>query len=384
MIGDPTVSRFHCELEVGEDGATLRDQQSHNGTTLDGVSILHAFTRSGSLIRIGKSVIRFQYAAKHNRVEVSTKTRFGGLLGSSVAMRTRFAMLERAAASDVTVLLEGETGTGKEGASYALHSQSPRAAGPFIVIDRGAIPATLLESELFGHEKGAFTGAETRRAGAFEEADGGTILLDELGELPPDLQPKLLRVLESREIRPVGASQYKKIDVRLIAATNRDLRAEVNDGRFRPDLYFRLAVLRIDIPPLRERPEDIAPLTRHILAELGANESVVAKLATSSFLSRLRQNTWPGNVRELRNYLERCLVFEEPMPLESLSRAERGPVIDTSLSYAEARKRVLRDFERHYVEALVKANDGNVSAAARAAGVDRAYLYRLMRRSRKG
>ena len=383
VIDDPTVSRFHCEVEIAERGATLRDQQSRNGTTLDGVSILEAFLRGGSLIRIGNSVIRFQYVAKQNRVPISARTRFGGLIGSSVAMRTRFAMLERAAASDVTVLLEGETGTGKEGAAFALHAQSERAEGPFIVVDCGAIPANLLESELFGHEQGAFTGADSRRSGAFEEADGGTIFLDELGELPGELQPKLLRVLESREIRPVGATEYKKVDLRVVAATNRDLRSEVNDGAFRPDLYFRLAVVRIDIPPLRERPEDIAPLCRHLLAELGADESVVAKLSTPSFLGRLRQNTWPGNVRELRNYLERCLVFEEAMPLASLPQTGRGPIIDTSLSYADARKRVLRDFERHYVEALIKAHGGNVSAAARAAAVDRAYLYRLMRRANK-
>jgi len=193
-----------------------------------------------------------------------------------------------------------------------------------------------------------------------------------------------LRVLQSREIRPLGQTAYRPVDLRVVAATNRDLRSEVNEGRFRPDLYFRLAVIRIDIPPLRERPEDIAPLTKHLLAELGADDEVVAKLTTSAFLARLRQNTWPGNVRELRNYLERCLVFEEPMPLASPPQSSgRGPAIDTGLPYAAARKRVLRDFERHYVEALIKAHDGNVSAAARAAEVDRAYLYRLMRRAKK-
>lgn len=382
VINDATVSRFHCEIEIGERGATVRDSASRNGTVVDGVSILHAYLRGGSLLRIGTSVIRFQYEAARNQLPISALSEFGSLVGTSVAMRSRFALMERAAATDATVLIEGETGTGKEGAAYAIHSSSPRARGPFVVVDCGAIPANLLESELFGHERGAFTGADQARAGAFEEANGGTIFLDEIGELPAELQPKILRALEARQIRPLGGNLYRHVDVRVLAATNRDLRSEVNEARFRPDLYYRLAVVRIDIPPLRQRPEDIPALAAHLLVELGADAAVSARLSTPEFLARLGQATWPGNVRELRNYLERCMVFEEPQPMVGGPERRRDPGIDTALPYSEARKRVLREFERHYVESLIREHDGNISAAARAAKVDRAYLYRILRRSR--
>jgi DNA-binding NtrC family response regulator len=383
VIEDATVSRFHCEVRIGEEGARVRDLDSRNGTILDGVRIVEGHLRAGSLVKLGRVGMRFEYSSESNKLPVSMHTSFGGLYGTSVAMRTSFALLERAAQSDVTVLLEGETGTGKGVAAEAIHHASARRDGPFLVVDCGAIPANLLESELFGHEKGSFTGAVGRRIGAFEEASGGTIFLDEIGELTQDLQPKLLRVLESKEFRRVGGNAMNKTDVRVVAATNRDLRAEVNAGRFRSDLYFRLAVVKVTIPPLRERPDDIPITVDQILRALGAEESQSAALRTPEFFNALARSAWPGNVRELRNYLERCLVFQDALPVSG--EGPRGQAtsmagIDPKLPYAEARRRALDGFERGYAEALLREHNGKVSAAAAAAGMDRVYLYRLLRR----
>jgi DNA-binding NtrC family response regulator len=381
VIDEPTVSRFHCEVLVDKRGARVRDLESKNGTLLDGNPVVEAFLRGGSLLRLGRSVVRFQFATERNRLLVSERGEFGSLVGTSVAMRSTFALLERAAGSDATVLLEGETGTGKEGAAASLHRLGARRDGPFVVVDCSAIPENLLESELFGHEKGAFTGAAARRVGAFEEASGGTIFLDEIGELPPDLQPKLLRVLEQREVRRIGSNTALPIDVRVVAATNRDLRTEVNATRFRADLYFRLAVVRIPLPPLRARLEDLPLLVERILASLRATPEAAAPLRTPEFIAQLGRAAWPSNVRELRNYLERSLVFAEPAPLDTAAEAPAcGVEIDTSLPYEESRRRAIDEFERRWVKAILHAHQGHVSRAAGAAGIDRAYLHRLMRR----
>jgi DNA-binding NtrC family response regulator len=382
VVEDPTVSRFHCEVRIADDGAHVRDLDSRNGTVVDGVRVTDAFLRAGSLLKLGRVGLRFDFSAESNRLPVSSTNAFGKLVGTSVAMRTAFALLERAAQSDVTVLLEGETGTGKGVAAEAIHRASARAPGPFLVVDCGAIPPNLLESELFGHEKGAFTGAVSRRVGAFEEASGGTIFLDEIGELAPDLQPKLLRVLESKEYRRVGGNQMSKSDVRVVAATNRDLRAEVNAGRFRSDLYFRLAVVKVTIPALRERPEDIPITVENVLRALGADEASSAALRRPEFFAALGHSAWPGNVRELRNYLERCLVFQEALPVSSEPAAGAASLaaIDGKLPYAEARRRALDGFEKGYAEALLREHNGKVAAAAAAAGMDRVYLYRILRR----
>jgi DNA-binding NtrC family response regulator len=381
IIEDPTVSRFHCEIIVDEGGVRIRDLKSRNGTVLDGVAVLEAFLRVGSLIRLGKAVIRFELGTETNRLPLSEETRFGSLTGVSPAMRAVFAMLARAAESDATVLLEGETGTGKSQAAQSVHRKSARSEGPFVIVDCGAVLGNLLESELFGHEKGSFTGATDRRIGAFEEASGGTLFLDEVGELPLDLQPKLLRVLEAREVRRVGANIYKPVDVRVIAATNRDLRADVNAGRFRADLYFRLAVVTISMPPLRQRPEDIPALAEEILASLRASKEDAELLRSPEFLTQIRQAVWSGNVRELRNYLERCIVLRTIDPAsEGAASTEEGFTVDPSAPYASERERSIADFERRYFRALLRLHDGKVARAASAAGMDRAYLYRLLRR----
>ncbi len=384
VIDDPTVSRFHCEVLVDESGVRVRDLKSRNGTVVDGVGVLDAFVRVGSLIRVGKTVLRFELSTETNRVPLSEETSFGSLTGVSPAMRAAFAMFARAADSDATVLLEGETGTGKSQAAHSIHKKGARSNGPFIVVDCGAIHGNLLESELFGHEKGSFTGATDKRVGAFEEASGGTLFLDEIGELGIDLQPKLLRALEAREVRRVGANTYRPVNVRVIAATNRDLRAEVNVGRFRADLYFRLAVVTIGMPPLRQRPEDIPAIAEGIITSLRAPKEAADQLRTPEFMAQIRNAVWTGNVRELRNYIERCLILRTIEPtIEAENEnvtTEEGFVIDPNAPYASERERAIADFERRYFHALLRLHDGKVARAAGAAGMDRAYLYRLLRR----
>jgi two-component system response regulator GlrR len=379
VIDEPTVSRFHCEILLEAKGARVRDLGSTNGTIVDGVTVMDAFLRSGSLVRIGNTVVRFESHGERVALPLSPSAEFGTLVGVSAPMRATFALLERASASACTVLIEGETGTGKEDAAESIHRVSGRT-GPFVVVDCGAIPPSLLESELFGHERGAFTGAHDRRIGAFEEAHGGTLFLDELGELPLELQPKLLRVLESHEIRRVGSNQYRTVDVRVLCATNRDLRGAINSGTFRADLYFRLAVLRVPMPPLRSRPEDLPVLVERLLQRLGAGEPEARALLTPAYFAQLQSAAWPGNVRELRNYLERCLVVKAPLPIgDAASSAPQYD--DAQLPYGEARDRAAAEFERRYLEALLRSHNGQVARAAKAAGLDRAYLYRLLRRN---
>jgi two-component system response regulator GlrR len=381
-IDDGTVSRFHCEIQVDADGPRIRDSKSRNGTVVDGVSVIDAFLRTGSRIRLGRTVLELELGAEVNRLPLSDRTRFGSLSGAGSVMRGVFALLERAAERDVTLLIEGETGTGKSQAARSVHEAGARRARPFLVVDCGALIGNLLESELFGHEKGAFTGATERRIGAFEEANGGTVFLDEVGELPIDLQPKLLRALEAREIRRVGENRHRPIDVRVIAATNRDLRADVNTGRFRADLYFRLAVVTVAMPPLRKRPEDIAALIEEILTSLRAGEDEAAPLRAPEFLQRCAGAAWPGNVRELRNFLERCLVMRAALPVAGADNPDSAGdmKIDPGAPYAQERDRILADFERRYFTALLRRHGGKVARAAATAGLDRRYLYRILGR----
>jgi DNA-binding NtrC family response regulator len=381
VIDHPTVSRFHCEIRVDGSRASIKDLESRNGTVLDGVAIREAYLRAGSVIGLGRSELRFRPADTTSPLPVSSRSELGELVGQSIAMRACFALLERAATSDVTLLLEGETGTGKSKAARAVHELGHRAKEPFCTLDCGAIPPNLLESELFGHRKGAFTGAIDDRTGVLEEAQGGTVFLDEIGELPIELQPKLLKALEDREVRRVGTNTYRPIDLRIIAATNRDLRAQVNAGRFRADLYYRLAVLRVTLPPLRQRREDIPLIAERLLTRLAGGQNELESLRAPKFMSRLMDSTWPGNVRELRNYLERCLVFRDAVPLDS-SDALPSSTVSADLPYGEARRRALLTFESAYVQALLDLHGGSVSRAAEAADLDRAYLYKLLRRHR--
>jgi two-component system, NtrC family, response regulator GlrR len=388
VLHDGTVSRFHCEVAIEADRIVIRDLGSRNGTFVDGVSIVQAHLQSGAKIVIGSTELEFRLGREPLEIELSKTSCFGSLVGESLAMRGAFALLERAAASDATVLVMGETGTGKEAAAESLHAASNRRDGPFVVVDCGAIPTELLESELFGHEKGAFTGAVSARQGAFELAQGGSIFLDEIGELGLELQPKLLRVLERKEVKRVGQSRYSPVDVRVIAATNRDLRAEVNARRFRADLYYRLAVIELELPPLREHPEDLPILVEHVLESFGAKDRPEANvLRTEAAAAELSTHPWPGNVRELRNYVERCLALAARGPLSADGDSAKtlplvaGDQPSARAGLRSARQSFMREFERRYLEELLAEQGGNVSAAARAAGIDRKYLYRLLWRN---
>jgi transcriptional regulator with PAS, ATPase and Fis domain len=384
-LADPTVSRFHCEIRTSDGEVVVKDLGSRNGLVVDGVRVEGAWLHAGAVLTLGNTKITFDLATEPVNVPLSRSDRFGIMVGRSIAMRRAFSVLERAASSNATVLLGGETGTGKEAAAESIHRESARADGPFIPVDCGAIPGNLLESELFGHEKGAFTGAVAARAGAFEEANGGTIFLDEIGELEPELQPKLLRVLEKKEIKRVGSSKYTPIDVRIIAATNRNLRAEVNAKNFRSDLYYRLAVVEVALPALRERLDDLPLLVDTILKRLGSAGSPEAALVESrAFQDTLARHAWPGNVRELRNYVERCLALAEQAPFDAAELESAGgnlPPIDTAIPLKTARDRWTLAFEKAYLEKIVAEHDGNVTAAAKAAGIDRIHFYRLLWRN---
>ncbi|MEZ4310453.1 MAG: sigma 54-interacting transcriptional regulator [Polyangiaceae bacterium] len=309
-LRDRTVSRHHCVIAATAKGFLLRDLGSTNGTTLAGYRVESAYLKSGALIGVGQSTLRFECLNEEVREPLSDEDRYGRVLGHSAAMRRIFGVLPKVAASDSTVLLEGETGTGKGLLAEAIHAQSPRAKGPLVVVDCSSIPPTLIEAELFGHAKGSFTGAHAARPGAFEAANGGTIFLDEIGELPLDMQPKLLRALEERVIKRVGTVEAVRLDVRVIAATNRDLRQEVNRGAFRSDLFYRLNVVRLRLPSLRERREDIPLLAAHFYGQLApgsAEEGPPAEL-----VEVLMRQDWPGNVRELRAAIERSVLMGDP------------------------------------------------------------------------
>ncbi|HVZ72214.1 MAG TPA: sigma-54 dependent transcriptional regulator [Polyangia bacterium] len=305
------------------------------------------------------------------------------MVGHSTAMQAVFDVLGKASASDATILLEGETGTGKEISAEAIHRGSPRRDKPFLVVDCGAMPPQLLESELFGHERGAFTGAVSTRTGVFEAANGGTVFLDEIGELSIDLQPKLLRVLERREVRRVGTNNHVPVNVRLIAATNRSLREQVAAHKFRSDLYYRLAVVEVKLPPLRDRLPDLPLLVEHIVRNLGnVDEQTMSVVRAPEFQAALGRHNWPGNIRELRNYLERCVAlrdFAAPQLQDAVpSAASPESAVNIGQPLREAREGWVSAFEKRYLEELLRVHENRVSAAARAAGVDRIYFYRLL------
>jgi transcriptional regulator with PAS, ATPase and Fis domain len=381
-LADPTVSRVHCELLAQPGGVRLIDAGSTNGTFVGDVRVHDVELPLGSVVRVGASAFRLDARDEPQLVALSSDGQFGELLGASLEMRALYAVLERVSRTDVTVLVVGETGTGKDVVARSVHAASPRRAAAFIPVDCGAIPEQLFESELFGHMRGAFTGALSDRKGVFEEAAGGTLFLDEIGELPLSMQAKLLRALESKTIRRVGASHAVPVDVRVIAATNRSLGQCVNEGTFREDLYYRLAVVEVKVPPLRARRDDIPDLARRFHARVAPKGTVLPE----SFIESLRKRPWPGNVRELRNFVDRAVALglTESMPNVAPTAAPSAPtmpsgiesIIPVHLPLKEARDAWTETFERVYIEAMLKRTQGNVTKAAELAGVSRRFLQR--------
>jgi DNA-binding NtrC family response regulator len=383
-LSDPTVSRRHLSVALGEGGLVVRDLGSTNGSFVRGARFQELILGFGAEIQLGQTTLK--YVPEEEAVEVppADSESFGALLGRDPKMRQVFRMLGEVAATDATVLLEGETGTGKELLAEEIHRHSPRHGQPFVVFDCGAVPKELIESALFGHVRGAFTGAVSDRRGAFAEAEGGTLFLDEIGELALEMQPALLRAIDRRMIRPVGASGYQNVSLRVVAATNRDLRAEVAARRFREDLYYRVAVFRISVPPLRDRPADVPLLVHRFAAEFGGRRALQVR---PEDLARLARYPWPGNVRELRNLVERAcaLTHGDVLDLGDFFGPETTPApaaggIPYDLPFKEAKAQVVDQFERQYLQVLLERHGGNLSAAARAAAVDRKHLRELLRK----
>ncbi len=436
-LNDRSVSGSHAEFEASEAGFIVRDLGSTNGVLLGEVRLREAVVPIGTRLRMGNSTLQIVPAEGVVEVPLSREDRFFDMVGRSVAMRQVFAQLERVAQSDVTVLVTGETGTGKELVARAIHRSSRRAKGPLVVQDCSALPQTLAESVLFGHERGSFTGASERRAGSFEQAQGGTVFLDEVGELPLEQQAKLLRVLESREVRRVGGERTIPVDVRVVAATNRDLRQMVSQGNFREDLYYRLAVISVELPPLRARREDIPLVALALLERFRERNpgSTVTAFAADA-MARLLSLPWPGNVRELRNVIERAASLTDGTEItvadlspagavdktpaagvapitaataeavlaqhaQGTAGAGRGSVpsiapgvIGTTgvtsanatfdevsqLPFKDAKARLLEAFEPAYLRGLLARNGGNVTRSASAAGLTRYHLRELCKR----
>jgi DNA-binding NtrC family response regulator len=423
VLGDDTVSRYHCRITQEDNGYVLLDQRSTNGTFVNKVRIREAFLKPNSIISAGQSQLRFNAREEEVEIVPSRADHCGGLIGGNPRMREIYSIIEKIAPTATTVVIDGETGTGKEVVAQAIHSLSPRQRNDLVVFDCGAVPPNLIESELFGHEKGSFTGAVMTRQGLFEQADGGTLFLDELGELPLDLQPKLLRALEQREVRRVGSAKASKVDVRIIAATNRNLEDEVRAGRFRQDLFYRLSVVRLHLPSLRDRVDDIPLLVQHFLDNGAFNRKPNApsvRGAAPEAIAALQAYPWPGNVRELVNVVERAVSFcdSDTIELSDLPdyvRTARAPQKDTAprrantapvaaqtptvsmnpnapapappeellaegVTFKDAKERWVASFERDYILQLLRRNNGNISHAARAADIDRKYFRKLMKK----
>jgi two-component system, NtrC family, response regulator HydG len=387
-LTDRMVSRRHAAFELS--GARLRvtDLESTNGTFVQGVGVLDAFLQGGEVVSLGSTAIRVDRVASAARAPLPLADRFGKLIGESPEMRALYPLCERLAASSVPSILEGETGTGKEVLAESLHEMGPRASGPFVVFDCTAVPPNLVESALFGHERGSFTGATEARRGVFEEAHGGTLLLDEIGDLDLPLQAKLLRAIERSEVQRVGGNRWIKVDVRVLSATRRDLDREIQAGRFRDDLFYRLAVTRIELPPLRKRAGDALVLARHFWARIAPRGAPFPV----DFAQRIESYAWPGNVRELANSVARRVAIGEEAPIHSVrppsdgapTSARGGDAIEAVLAQdlplPRARERVVEEFERRYVQRVLAAHNGNVSVAAAASGIARRYFQILRAR----
>jgi len=393
-LTDPQVSRRHAALEVSGRTLRLTDLGSTNGTFVNDLRVGEAFLRGGELVHLGETVLRVDHATPTSAPQLPPAMRFGRMIGASPEMRRMYPLCERIAASHVPVIIEGETGTGKELLAEALHEGGPRAGGPFVVFDCTAVPANLAESTLFGHERGAFTGAVAARKGVFELAHGGTLFIDEVGDLDVALQPKLLRAIERSEVQRVGGERWSKVNVRIIAATRRDLDQEIPAGRFRDDLFFRLAVTRIELPPLRKRTGDIAVLARHFWRQLGGDDQPMP----AEVLRRFEAYDWPGNVRELHNAVARQLALgelaehareaqnedasTEGAPTPTLSRDLLEELLAQDLPLPRARELLVEEFERRYIERVLARYQGNVGRAAAASGIARRY-FQLIRARHK-
>ncbi|HJZ85974.1 MAG TPA: sigma 54-dependent Fis family transcriptional regulator [Polyangia bacterium] len=391
-LNDQTVSRYHLELQLRAEGLKITDLDSTNGTFQGATRIGSVTVVGATRLKLGGGQTEVEIAPADSDVEVKLfeQDQFGDVIGGSRVMRQLFGLLAQVAPTDATVLLQGETGTGKERLAEGIHAYSTRKNGPFVVVDCAAIPRELIGSELFGHVKGSFTGATMNKRGLIEEADGGTLFLDEIGELAVDMQPQLLRVLEKREVRRIGETRPRRVDIRVVAATNRDLQEMVRAGAFREDLYFRVAVVRAIVPPLRARREDVPELVRHFLQQLGRSDFEV----TRDVLAKLMAYEWPGNVRELRNVVERGLSLREPMPIPEPPTLGPSTIVVPSgapgatpvppavldLPFKEAKGILVEAFEREYLTHLLARHNGNISRAALEAGIDRNYIHRLVKK----
>jgi DNA-binding NtrC family response regulator len=387
VVADPEVSALHCELRAVAEGILVKDLGSTNGTFLGPVRVREAIVATPTELAVGRSRLFVEPQAKR-RVEVGYADRFGPLVGTSPKMRRVFALLEKAAPTQLSVLLVGEAGTGKELAARAIHGASERKGGPFVVVDCASIPPTLGESILFGHEKGAFPGAHERRAGALAEADGGTLLLDELGELPAGLQPLLLRALAEKQVTRVGGENVEPVDVRIVATTRRDLGGEMNAGRFRSDLFFRISQVRVELPSLRDRLSDLPLLVEDICARAGRSQHVQAVLAWVE--QRMASHDWPGNVRELVNVATvAAMLADEPGAIDdALTLARDQASVDApratgeapDTGFTEAKRAAIAVFERDYFSGLARRCKGNISEMARQSGMERHHVRAYLRK----
>ncbi|MEP6861212.1 MAG: sigma 54-interacting transcriptional regulator [Deltaproteobacteria bacterium] len=420
VLSDDTVSRYHCRIIQDDTSYVLIDNTSTNGTFINKVRVREAYLKPGCTIGVGQSQLKFNAREEEVQIVPSRADRCGGLIGGNSKMREIYSIIEKIAPTATTVVIDGETGTGKEVVAQAIHSLSPRSRNELVVFDCGAVPPNLIESELFGHEKGSFTGAVMSREGLFEMADGGTLFLDELGELPLDLQPKLLRALEQREVRRVGGAKSQKVDVRIIAATNRNLEDEVRAGRFRQDLFYRLSVVRLHLPSLHARADDIPVLVQHFLDHgvynRNPNGTQRVRAIAKDAMQALQNYPWPGNVRELVNVVERAVSFCERGTIDAsdlpdyirtakaappkdaapmLKRASSVPaaaslaaqppptpeeLLAVGITFKDAKERWVTTFERDYILQMLRRNNGNISHAARHADIDRKYFRKLMKK----
>ena len=375
VLGDPHASRFHCELRLTDEGYLVRDLGSTNGTRVGAVEVKEGLLRSGAVVEVGETKISFLAdEGRPDEIAASKAVRFGDVVGKSIRMREVFGVLEKIAPTELTVLLAGETGTGKDVTARALHARSARPQGPFVVFDCAAVAPTLIESELFGHAKGAFTGATSDAQGAFERAQGGTLLLDEIGELSLELQPKLLRVLEQRTVRPVGGAREIPVDVRIVAATHRNLDRAVKQGTWRQDLFFRLSVVTIELPPLRQRLEDLAPLVDGILASRDMH-------AAPETLRIFERYAWPGNVRELRNVVDSAAALADGPTLEPRHLVFFTPRrSNESLSDVDLAGKSLETIERAAIVQTLEHCKGNKTRAAKTLGISTSTLYEKVKK----